>query len=381
MPSDTSRREVINILVLWFLDVEGKGRELTGGMERWCRDLARLLVDQGFLVRIFQKANVDFNIHYEQFIQVVGIKSSLRSYGCLSFATRIRKYVKASDPVIAVSQEVAMIGRYDNAIAINHGIWWHSDMGYLKLAFNKHIQKHLINKFNATICVDTNYINWCHAEIRNRSAWASKLLYVPNYSVEYRTGTATSERKRIILFPRRMMGKSIENDPRGSYLFLQAAKQLLDKGVYNDLEFWMVGRSDMQDIITLWAEANGLSEKLTLFEAKFDEMPAVYQQAAVVVVPTMANEGTSLSAIEAMIAGKPVIVTHIGGLANIVINAVNGYVADLSVHSLVNCIEEALRFNPMSQEQIWNAVTASLGKKRWDKKIIDCVSKFIKIPD
>jgi len=49
-------------------------------------------------------------------------------------------------------------------------------------------------------------------------------------------------------------------------------------------------------------------------------MPEVYARADVVVVPSTAHEGTSLSAIEAIASGKPTIVTHIGGLGNIVID-------------------------------------------------------------
>ena len=71
-------------------------------------------------------------------------------------------------------------------------------------------------------------------------------------------------------------------------------------------------------------------------------MPMLYQSCDVVVIPSTGHEGTSLSAIEGIVSGKPTVVTHIGGLPNIAIDGLNAYVCDLSPTSLAGAIRKAI---------------------------------------
>jgi glycosyltransferase involved in cell wall biosynthesis len=50
-----------------------------------------------------------------------------------------------------------------------------------------------------------------------------------------------------------------------------------------------------------------------------EEMPKVYQQADIAVVPTRASEGLSLSLLESLSCGLPVVTTPVGGLGDAVI--------------------------------------------------------------
>ena len=54
------------------------------------------------------------------------------------------------------------------------------------------------------------------------------------------------------------------------------------------------------------------------------EMPAEYRDADVVVIPSVATEGTSLSCLEAMASGRPVMAGWVGGLSNLIIHEYNG---------------------------------------------------------
>jgi glycosyltransferase involved in cell wall biosynthesis len=56
-----------------------------------------------------------------------------------------------------------------------------------------------------------------------------------------------------------------------------------------------------------------------------EEMPAVYRQADVFVLPSQ-NEGMSIALLEAMASGLPVVVTDTGGTAELVREGVNGHV-------------------------------------------------------
>lgn len=335
--------KVINIAVLWLLTPEGK--KLTGGMERWCWDLANLAVKKGFLVNIYQKANKSFYIKYSKDINIIGVKSSLSFIGNLKFSSWLNKNLDKNQTIIFVSQELAILSKFSNSIAINHGIWWDGDFPLIKKALNKVLQKRLINKVKRTICVDTNYINWCHTELSKRKSWASKLAYLPNYSdltqFQFKDLKSSSGTKTI-LYPRRLTGNEIENNPRGIGFFLETIKILEKKNLIFNYVF--VGRGELTEILKSRLKEFGIPDsRYEVKEVSFEDMPREYEKADIVVIPTIAHEGTSLSAIEGIVSGVPTVVTHIGGLGNLVIDGYNGYISDLDPMTFVEKIEQAIK--------------------------------------
>jgi glycosyltransferase involved in cell wall biosynthesis len=67
-------------------------------------------------------------------------------------------------------------------------------------------------------------------------------------------------------------------------------------------------------------------------------MHDAYRRSDIVLIPTVASEGTSLSCIEAMASGKAIIATHVGGLSDLVIDRYNG----LLIEPRASQLEEAL---------------------------------------
>lgn len=369
------QKQKINLFVLWFLDTNGSGKELTGGMERYCRDLARLLVSTGYVVHIYQKSSVAFDIDYEPGIKVTGIPAALTIKGHFAYYSYVRKVVPNDEPVIYVSQDLCLSGYFKNAIAVNHGIWWHGDFSWARKKIIRWHQGKMIEWLKAIICVDTNYINWLHAEFANRSLWRYKLKYVCNYA-DGDIFFACKENKKnkdslSIVFPRRMMGESIEDEPRGGLILLKALKEFKLRNPRIKFDVQMVGRGALVEKLMVWCHENGLENNVYFFTASFDEMPDVYRKADIVVVPSTGTEGTSLSAIEGVCSGATVVVSHIGGLANVVIDGLNGYVADLSVVSLCEALERA------AQEPINFSSANALSKQRWDSKIIKILKNNI----
>ena len=53
-------------------------------------------------------------------------------------------------------------------------------------------------------------------------------------------------------------------------------------------------------------------------------MPQVYRYADIVLIPTKAAEGTSLSCLEAMASGRAVIAGCVGGLSDLIVDGYNG---------------------------------------------------------
>ncbi len=61
---------------------------------------------------------------------------------------------------------------------------------------------------------------------------------------------------------------------------------------------------------------------------KPEEIPALYDEVDICVVPSLWDEPFGIVALEAMAAARPVVVTRVGGLQHIVREGVTGYVVD-----------------------------------------------------
>lgn len=362
----------INVVVLWLYDPI-IDKFFTGGMERWCRDVARLAQSRGYDVHIWQKSTTSFRKEIEDNITLQGIAAEMGFLGNRRLAKKLCRETRSDEPFLFVSQEISAFSNFSRFVTVNHGIWWDGDFPWWKKALNKRLQQIMISRAQATICVDTNYINWCHAELSGRAQWESRLFYVPNYAdrdlFECCGNSRTVDAKKpTILFPRRVSGHDLFRHGRGAGLFIRAVELLEAQGIRPRLIF--AGRGNLQSEITGWAENRGMGARVEVKEVPLDEMPEIYAQADVVVVPSLEHEGTSLSAVEGLVSGKPVVVSHIGGLCNIVIDRLNGYVCNLTPESLASSIREALMYPPLASfPGLLENCRIALGKERWEKQI------------
>lgn len=357
-----------------------------GGLQRWCRDLAFALSRRGVSVTVFQKAARDFAHQLAPTIEVRGLAAPPRMWGHVAFARRLARLVDKHDPLVFVSQELMVLRHFEHAAAVNHGIWWDADFGVAKLIVNKALQSRTVRQARGVICVDTNYINWCHAEISGRTRWREKLRYIPNYADEKLFHDADvrhigfDEQPLRILCPRRLEDRpGAAWDGRGALLLLEALVLLHADGVRFEAEF--AGKGASRRDVERFAEAHGMGSSVRCAQYDLDDMAKAYSWADVVVIPTAAHEGTSLAAVEAMCCGKPVVVTHIGGLPNLVLDEVNGFVADLSPLAVSRAIQRAAR---RKSDLAWRANAAfigqsAFGKQRWELQVVSAINDFLQL--
>lgn len=370
----------LNIAVLRIYDYEWS-QVLGGGLGRWCRDVAVLARDKGYDVTIYQKDIVAFERELNDGIKVVGVKCPFRWRGSWTFSQWFAKNANLGDPTLYVSMELALSSQIRRAIAIQHGIWWDGDRPAWKMWVNKRLQYRLINRLRGVICVDTNYINWCHAELSNRKLWEEKLHYVPNYGDldVFKPGKqrSSSEDGLTILFPRRVTDKTLERGGRGGGLFCRALEVLAKRNF--KVRALFVGPGRQQSAIRDWAAARGMENEVEVFDVALDEMPSVYARADVVVVPSIEHEGTSLSAVEALVSGKPTVVSHIGGLGNLVIDGFNGHICNLTAESLADAIQRAAAERLLDDPRILSRCRESLGKPRWERQVWNVLEDLLEL--
>ncbi len=363
----------LSIVVLWLYNFDGS-KIFNTGLQRWCRDVAFLAENKGYEVTIYQKASKLFEVKMTSRTQVIGVPCPLSFRGNYSISRWLDHNTNPNGPFVFVSKEMYYSKKIRRTVGIDHGIWWDGDYPRYRKWLNKRLQYRLVNSLRGIICVDTNFINWCHAELPNRIKWEGKLTYIPNYADEQRfdlsrqaKDLSSEDNHLTILFPRRACGEDIDRHIRGAGLLTKAIDILEQRGIRTRVLF--AGEGELQGALQRWAVNRDMVDRVEIFNVDMDQMPLVYARADIVVVPTLGREGTSLSAVEALISGKSTVVTHIGGLANIVIPGFNGYICDLTPESLAHAILEARRVNPLDNPAVLEACRKSLGKARWERQV------------
>jgi glycosyltransferase involved in cell wall biosynthesis len=72
----------------------------------------------------------------------------------------------------------------------------------------------------------------------------------------------------------------------------------------------------------------GVGDRVELRAASYRDMPALYEQADVVVYPTVAAEPYGLVPLEAMSSGRPVVASNCGGIPETVVDGVTGWLVE-----------------------------------------------------
>jgi len=147
----------------------------------------------------------------------------------------------------------------------------------------------------------------------------------------------------VVLFPRRI-------DPaRGIDLFLDSVAKLVDK--YPEVRFIMsIDRNNQPFNARLDTQLQRLPfrDRLEVISTPFHQMPALYQAADIVVIPSTYSEGTSLSCLEALASGCAVVATDVGGLTNLILPRYNGLLVPPEVTPLAkhwrNCWKPSIPF-------------------------------------
>ncbi|PIG94887.1 hypothetical protein AMD26_020515 [Deinococcus sp. UR1] len=175
----------------------------------------------------------------------------------------------------------------------------------------------------------------------------------------------------IILCPRRMVEKN------GIIYLAEAAKYIIENDLIPNAVFVFLGNDESQSIRSDYVDKihntlSALDENKRRKHIKFmgnlpmSEMPRINAMADIVVIPSL-MEAVSLSALEAMASGTPVVASNVGGLPQIIHNGVTGFLVDSrSSESLVNALVQASRsdmskiienaINLVSEEYTWSVV-------------------------
>jgi glycosyltransferase involved in cell wall biosynthesis len=291
-----------------------------GGGERYLIDLADLLRDLGADPIAFQPSAEPWRREYRG-LPIYGLGVTGMSHDVFPAANMLfHEICDEYDAVIYLCFDMCYPHARPGSIAISHGIWWDYDQrGWWRTPEWRHRMFRCLEAPDTIVSVDTNTMNWVRAE---RPDLAHKLRHLPN-SVDLSAFSPAGERSRsdvtTVLFPRRLV------PGRGYGLMVELARDLASKR--GDVRFEFVGRGDADAESEMRALA-ARNDRIRWQWRDMTEMPGVYRDADVTVIPTLFSEGTSLSCLEAMASGNAVLVTNVGGLSDLVIDGYNGLMVE-----------------------------------------------------
>lgn len=158
------------------------------------------------------------------------------------------------------------------------------------------------------------------------------------HDLNWRTGTSIPP---ISKRPLRFGTLSHIAEIKGIHLAVEA---FLDLPTQHDIELWIFGRMDkdsdyVQRLLAVTSEHPRIQIKGT-YERQ--ELADVFAQLDVVIVPSQWYENAPLTIYEAFAAGKPVIATNLGGMAEAVHHGTNGLLFD--VGNAKSLSQQMLRF-------------------------------------
>jgi glycosyltransferase involved in cell wall biosynthesis len=208
----------------------------------------------------------------------------------------------------------------------------HTYHGHVLHGYYSPLKTQLLRRMENALARVTNRIVAVSAQVKNDLvaygiASADKITVIPlgfdldpflsceQYRGEFRRELGLNDGTRLVGIVGRIF--PIKNHR----LFLDAASRVVAIG--NAIRFVIVGDGILRFEMENYARELGISDRV-IFTGWRRDLPRIYADLNVLVVSSD-NEGTPVSAIEAMASGRPVVGTRVGGLPDLIVAGETGH--------------------------------------------------------
>lgn len=363
-------------------EFDGEDRIIWGGAERYILHFCKMLQEDGHTVQVFQPFKTEFvardgKKHPTHTIQkdFYGIPVILIpcadnwEYGtCPTLNYTFNEMTCSFDLRCYFVTFMAWPEVRLPAISISHGIFWDFPSHFIKAA--NHDQKaeffrrqlYGFTAPNACVAVDTN--------VRGVVAALSpgdenRIHTISNFTDTKKFRPLEPEKRdwerTRVLYPRRL------STVRGVNDFLWLAAQ------FPEVDFICCGNSgpekDNEEMLRRFTE--GKSNIQAIWKRP-EDMHEIYQMVDISIIPTRAAEGLSLSLLESMACGLPVITTPAGGIPNAAIDGFNAIICDLNHDNLADALQKLLkskklrdRLGKNGRKMAIEAFDIEIWKRKW----------------
>lgn len=357
---------------------KGKDKIIFGGAERYLIDLCQLLIANNHIVTVYQpfpNIKTPFMKEYKgiRFVMIPN-NGGWEYHTCSDLNWRFNELSALDDLRIYFATYLAFPNAVSPCITISHGIYWDVVQGastinsYNDIQMKEFFKRQLYGFKMADVCVsvDSNVRKVIQA-IEPGAEKRTHIIY--NYvdtdkfkPIDRKTWDGIN-----ILFPRRLTSLRGSTDVTRAFMNLPQ---------YN---FTLVGQSHDEQSQQAFADSHKDRTNVRIIHKEMDDMLEVYQNADISLVPTIACEGLSLSLLESMACGLPVITTSVGGLGDAVIDGYNAYIYDPNhekledyIVSLANDEDTRNKFSRRNRD----ISVECFDKKIWDEEWIGLIRQF-----
>jgi polysaccharide pyruvyl transferase CsaB len=359
-PGTPETAPAVRIVAPSFFDAAGE-KALCGGAERYLVELAALVRSLGYPVDVYQPGAGAGWVRRWDGVRIVGLPSGGDPPGIGGAAAR-----HGGPAALTIYLAFYLAGEEcpPGSIGISHGVYW--DETYYQhdgseVAAHEARLLGAVRRLETVVSVDSNTINWFRAR---DARLADKFVLVPNFVdlEEFRPRPAARQERFVVLYPRRLRAA------RGFWSLAAIVPDLVEHHAQVDVRF--VGQADAAEEEAMRRLLARYPDRVRWDVVDPDRMADVYAEAAVTVIPTIASEGTSLACLEAQACGCPVVVTHVGGLTDIVLSGYNGLVVEPGPAPLLAALERLIRDPALAEELARHGLLAvrEFGKERWAER-------------
>ncbi len=333
------------------------GAPCFGGAERYALELARLLRDLGLEPTFFQREGAWGEGDYFGF-PVVGLpRGEPFSEFELGVGEAFFERTRDFDHVLCLMPNYASGPLREDALVVCHGVWWDHDLyrdGFCIRSpeWYQHLER-VFARPRKVVSVDTNSINVVRALF---PAAAERMTLIPSWvdTERFHPPERLAADTPLVLFPRRA------DVVRGARLM----EPILERLPQGCRVLWAGDGHP-----GLVAELRRLAAGDPRFEhraASFDEMPELYREADICVIPSVGSEGQSLACLEGMASGCAVVATRVGGLPELIRDEVDGLLCDPTPDSIASAIRRLLD-DPALRERLQREARASAERHSLDR--------------
>ncbi len=362
----SGKKKLAYIYQITFYSPDGRSF-FSGGGERYVIDLSKILNKLGYFPVLIQTG-----LPYSRKAWVK------RDFGLFTVGANIDASLFPA--VIGKLSDRADINIYSglfdwgnvskkNSILISHGVIWDSPFCTCN---SKDILKIYSGNYKKIVSVDTNTISLFRTLFPLKTKISSKFIYVPNYvdTSKFLQNDKNASLKTI-LFPRRVANE------RGFSIFAEIVEIILEEFPHTRIEIaGFIHTEEFRKKIMELQEK--YPQRISHTQVLPDDMPRIYQNAYISLIPSLYSEGTSLSAIEAMASGNIVIASNVGGLPNLILDGYNGLLINPTSKDLINSIRRVLYDENFADYIRENALAVSkiFDKRLWEERWIKIIGEL-----
>lgn len=230
-----------------------------------------------------------------------------------------RKFIKQYDVVLChYPYHYPAVKWHKNVLVLSQGLDWHKNLESKADRYRKSTAE-LVKKDKAPlVSVDSNFLRFLGHDLEPGENLfqevSTKTWLVPNpVDTDNFYRDEKIEKEKIILVVRTIRPE------RGIHLAIEAFGLFFEKHPDYSLEIiGAIGDKKYYEKCRNLTDSLGIMHKVKFYGAvTWERLNFYYNRSMISIVPTVEMEGTSLSALESMAAGTPVISTSVGGLADL----------------------------------------------------------------